>query len=598
MKRCHHMPFGTEIEPDGVRFRLWAPSAATVELLVDGAPPRPMDSLADGWRERVEPAAGPGSRYRFRIGGDLSVPDPASRCQPEDVGGPSLVIDPAAFEWADDDWRGRPWEEVVLYELHVGAFTPEGSFAAVEHYLDDLADLGVTAIELMPLADFAGRRGWGYDGVLPFAPDASYGRPEDLKRLVQAAHARRLMVFLDVVYNHFGPEGNYLHAYAAPFFTRRHHTPWGDANNFDGPGSRTVRDFFIENALYWIEEYHLDGLRLDAVHAILDDSPKHFLVELAERVRATFADRHVHLVLENDANQARYLLPGLYDAQWNDDFHHVLHLLASGETAGYYRDYRAAPLEWLGRALTKGFAYQGELSEHRSGRPRGEPSAHLPATRFVAFLQNHDQIGNRAMGERLSALATAEVVEASLAILLLCPSIPLLFMGEEWGSRQPFLYFCDFRDELGAAVRDGRRREFEQFPQFADAPARLGIPDPNAEATFLASKLDRPSRHDALTAGRTALIRRLLALRHADIVPRLKGLAAEAGFAVERPHLLRAWWRLADGSTLDLQGNLGPAPIQVAGPLRGRLLYSSHGRVGVGAEGNNLPPWAVTWCLA
>ncbi len=598
MRRNHRMPFGTEIQTGGVRFRLWAPSATGVELLVDGAEPRAMERLADGWCELLEPMARPGSRYRFRIGGDLLVPDPASRYQPEDVQGPSMVVDPAEFQWEDGNWHGRPWEEAVLYELHIGAFTPEGSFAAVESHLDELADLGVTAIELMPVADFAGRRGWGYDGVLPFAPDSAFGRPDELKRLVQAAHARRLMVFLDVVYNHFGPEGNYLHAYAAPFFTRRHHTPWGAANNFDGPGSRAVRDFFIENALYWLDEYHLDGLRLDAVHAILDDSPKHFLVELAERVRAAFADRHVHLVLENDANQARFLMAHLFDAQWNDDFHHILHVLATGETAGYYRDYRKTPLQWLGRALTKGFAYQGEPSEHRGGEPRGEPSAHLPATRFVAFLQNHDQIGNRATGERLSALAAPEALQAALAILLLCPSIPLLFMGEEWGSSQPFLYFCDFHAELGAAVREGRRREFEQFPQFADAEARRRIPDPNDEATFLGSKLDWTARSGPAGAERLALVRRLLVLRHAEIVPRLKGLVAEAGFALEEPHLLHAWWHLADGATLALQANLGENACQAAGPPQGRIIYTNHGGFAAGGRGDNLPPWTVTWCLA
>ncbi len=593
------MPFGAELQADGVRFRLWAPSADRVELLVEGNPAQPMQRSDDGWYERREPAAAAGSRYRFRIDGGLEVPDPASRRQPDDAHGPSEVIDPAAFAWADGDWRGRPWHEVVLYELHVGSFTPQGTFSGVEEQLDYLAGLGVTAIELMPLADFPGRRGWGYDGVLPFAPDAAYGRPEDLKRLVAAAHLRGLMVFLDVVYNHFGPDGNYLASYAASFFTDRHHSPWGRANNFDDPGSETVRRFFIENALYWLDEYHFDGLRLDAVHAILDDSPQHFLAELAERVRAAFPDRHIHLVVENDANQARFLAPHLFDAQWNDDLHHILHVLLTGEVSGYYRDYREATIQRLGRALTQGFDYQGEPSEHRGGQPRGEPSRHLPPTRFVAFLQNHDQVGNRAMGDRLPQLAPAAAIDAALAVLLLAPGIPLLFMGEEWGARQPFLYFCDFHDQLAEAVRHGRRREFEDFPAFADAAARERIPDPNAEATFRASVVDWSAVRLPPHAERLALVRRLLRLRHRDIVPRLAGASGETGFETSGGHLLEAWWRLGDGARLCLQANLGAAPAQVAGAPPGRLLYTNHGGfAAAGGLGDNLPPWTVTWALS
>ena len=325
MKRIHRMPFGAELVGGGMTsFRLWAPSASRVELvLLAGKDPEyiAMEGTSGGWREAIVPAAA-GMRYRFRIEGGLEVPDPASRRNPEDVHGPSEVVDPADFEWDDGAWSGRRWEEAVIYELHVGTFTPEGTFAAAISRLDYLAALGVTAIEIMPLADFPGGHNWGYDGVLPFAPDAAYGTPQDLKRFVAAAHARGLMVLLDVVYNHFGPEGNYLHVYARPFFTERHQTPWGAALNFDGADSRVVRDYFIHNALYWIEEYHLDGLRFDAVHSISDDSKPHILVEIAERVRAgPGRTRHVHLVLENDRNEARYLDaahgPGHYDAQWN-----------------------------------------------------------------------------------------------------------------------------------------------------------------------------------------------------------------------------------------------------------------------------------------
>jgi malto-oligosyltrehalose trehalohydrolase len=593
MKRWHDMAFGPTLQADGVVFRLWAPSARQVELVLGAAAPRAMQAEPSGWYTLLDGSAKAGSRYRFRIDGELLVPDPASRHQPDGVHGASAVVDARAFDWTDEAWRGRPWTETVLYELHVGSFTDAGSFAGVERRLAGLAELGVTAVELMPLAEFAGQRGWGYDGVLAFAPASAYGRPEDLKHLVQAAHARGLMVFLDVVYNHFGPDGNYLHAYAASFFTDRHHTAWGLANNFDAAGSEVVRRFFIENALYWLEEYHFDGLRLDAVHAIHDDSPRHFLVELAERVRAALPHRHVHLVLENDANQARYLAPALYDAQWNDDLHHALHVLCSGEVSGYYRDYRQCPIRWLGRTLTEGFAYQGEASEHRGGEPRGEPSGHLPATRFVGFLQNHDQIGNRALGERLTQQAPPEAVAAALAVLLLAPSIPLLFMGEEWGCEQPFLYFCDFHDELAEVVREGRRREFADFPPFADARARRRIPDPNAEATFRRSRLDWAAIEQPGHRDRLAMVRRLLAVRRAEIVPRLTNLGAESGYHVEAPTGLEAWWRLGDGARLLLRANLGATPARVARPAAGRLLY----RWPEGEAGDLAPPWTVTWWL-
>src|SRR6202167_571226 len=398
MKRRHSMPFGAECEDDGsVRFRLWAPAARQVELSLAGDSKRiGLDRRNNDWFELNTMEAKPGSQYYFRIDDAHEVPDPASRFHPQDVQGPSEVVAPHAFEWHDHAWRGRPWEEAVIYELHVGAFTASGTFSAACERLDYLAELGITAIELMPVADFPGKRNWGYDGVLPFAPDSAYGRPEDLKALIQSAHDRGLMVFLDVVYNHFGPEGNYLNSYAPQFFTDRHKTPWGDAINFDGFESRTVRDFFINNALYWLTEYQVDGLRLDAVHAIIDDSTPHILTELADAVRSSVEpDRHVHLILENDYNQARYLqrtercpVQG-YNAQWNDDIHHALHVLIIGERDGYYVDYSERPLDQLGRCLSQGFAYQGESSLHRNGEYRGEPPAGGPLTDFISFLQNH-----------------------------------------------------------------------------------------------------------------------------------------------------------------------------------------------------------------
>ncbi|MBV8652568.1 MAG: malto-oligosyltrehalose trehalohydrolase, partial [Alphaproteobacteria bacterium] len=405
MRRHHVLPFGAEPVAEGVRFRLWAPSASAVRCAIEGAAPRelPMASESGGWFSLTTDAVRPGSRYRYIVDG-LAVPDPASRHQPGDVHGPSEVIDPSAYDWRDESWRGRAWEEIVLYELHSGTFTPSGDFAGIARRLDHLVRLGVTAIELMPVADFPGRRNWGYDGVLPFAPDGRYGRPEDLKRLVEACHERGLAILLDVVYNHFGPDGNYLHAYAKDFFTRRHATPWGEAINFDGPASAPVRAFFIHNALYWLEEFHLDGLRFDAVHTIRDDRSPGILTEIAQAIRTRFAgERPIHLILENDANSAPLLAredgaPRLYTAQWSDDIHHALHVLTTGKTDGYYADYAEQPAAKLGRALAEGFSYQGEASPFRGGKRRGTPSAQLPPAAFVSFLQNHDQVGNDALG--------------------------------------------------------------------------------------------------------------------------------------------------------------------------------------------------------
>lgn len=597
----HRMPFGAETGPDGTRFRLWAPDAETVSLLLEGSDGEgeieaPMTAEDGGWYE-TRLAAGPGSRYRFRIDDGTAVPDPASRFQPDDVHGPSEVIDAQAFAWRHADWRGRPWEETVLYELHVGAFTAEGTFAAAARHLEALADLGVTAVELMPVADCPGRRNWGYDGVAPFAPDSVYGRPEDLKALIDAAHGLGLMVLLDVVYNHFGPEGNYLHAYAGRVFDAGRQTPWGAAIAFDSPSARPVRDFFIENALYWLKEYRFDGLRLDAVHAIEDRSTPHILEELAAAVHAgTEEGRHVHLVLENGLNEARHLerrpdgRPRHYVAQWNDDIHHAFHVLLTGETHGYYVDFGDDAARHLARCLAEGFAYQGDASPYFGSR-RGEPSAHLPPTAFVGFVQNHDQIGNRALGERLTALTPRPALEAATAVLLLAPAVPLLFMGQEWGAKQPFLFFCDLGDDLKAAVRDGRRREFADFPAFRDEAARERIPDPTAEDTFRRSVLVRPGPDDAEAAAWLDLHRRLLALRRREIVPRLDGAAAGrivwragGGLAVE--------WRLGDGARLCMLANLAAEPTPQAPPRpAGRPLFAVGD--GAGDAGAAMPPWSA-----
>jgi 1,4-alpha-glucan branching enzyme/maltooligosyltrehalose trehalohydrolase len=613
------MPFGAATDADGsVDFRLWAPAARRVELcLVDARADRdlarrlqqgqalPMEPAAGGWFRRVTEHTPAGTRYLFRIDGDMTVPDPASRFQPEDVHGASEVIDPRSWAWRDAGWRGRPWEGAVIYELHVGTFTAAGSFSGVEAKLDYLADLGVTALQLMPVADFPGARDWGYDGTCLFAPDSRYGRPGDLKSLVAAAHARKLMVFMDVVYNHFGPEGNYLHVYAPQFFTERHRTPWGAAINYDGRESGPVREFVIHNALYWLEEYHLDGLRLDAVHAIADDTQPDIVTELAERVHAHFGrDRHIHLILENDRNTARYLArdadarPRWYVAQWNDDIHHALHVLLTGEVDGYYGDYGDQPVRHLGRCLVEGYAYQGERSAYRGDTPRGEPSGHLPAAAFIAFLQSHDQAGNRACGERISLLAEPGAVRAALALLLLAPAPPMLFMGEEWGCTQPFLFFCDFAPELAVQVAAGRREEFARFAAFSDPGARARIPDPSAAATFRRCVLDWRTAARQGHRNWHAFCRELLALRRDVLIPRL-GRAAQrrsSACTLLGERALAARWRLDEGSELLLLANFAPDPLHGIAFPHDPVLYSTHAG-NTGRRTGTLPAWSVTWFL-
>jgi malto-oligosyltrehalose trehalohydrolase/4-alpha-glucanotransferase len=592
------MPFGAEVQPDGrVRFRLWGPSHERIGLELDGETPVPMQAIGEGWHELVTDRASPGTRYRFVLPDGLHVPDPASRHQPVDVHGPSEVIDPTAYLWGDGEWKGRPWEEAVVYELHVGTFTEEGTFRAAIARLDHLVDLGVTAIEIMPIADFPGTRNWGYDGVLPFAPALAYGRPEDLKALVDAAHARKLMVMLDVVYNHFGPEGNYLHAIACETFTDRHETPWGAAINMDGPDSGPVRAFFIHNALSWIEEYHLDGLRLDAVHAILDDSQKHLLEELAEQARAAAPDRPIHLVLENEENQASRLArdqrgrPRWYSAQWNDDVHHVLHVAASGEDKGYYGDY-LGDTDKLGRALAEGFAFQGELMPYR-GHPRGEASATLPPTAFVGFIQNHDQVGNRAFGDRLTSFAAAEAVRAVAAVYLLLPQIPMMFMGEEWAAAQPFPFFCDFGPELADAVRKGRREEFARFPEFQDPEVRARIPDPTAEETFRSAKLDWHALTQSPHTEWLDWYRRVIATRHAQIVPRLAGIRAGGRYEVIGDSAVVVHWALDDGHMLVLAANLSARPVQGFATDPGMVIWQE----GEAGPDGMFAAWTVRWTI-
>jgi maltooligosyltrehalose trehalohydrolase len=612
MKRHHAMPFGaTVLERGGVQFRLWAPDVTSVDLLLQspagGEALHPMRAQPDGWFEVVRPGAGAGWRYAFRLGNGQQVPDPASRYNPDDAHGLSAVIDPRAFVWPDMAWRGRPWHEAVVYELHIGCFTPEGTFRAAIDRLDHLVALGVTAIALMPVADFPGRHGWGYDGVLLYAPDASYGTPDDLKALVAAAHARGLMVLLDVVYNHFGPDGNYLHAYAKAFFNERVPTPWGAAINFDAARSETVRSFFIHNALYWLEEFHFDGLRVDAVHAMHDGSPTHFVDDLSLALReGPGRTRAVHVVLENHDNDAARLArdalggPWLADAQWNDDVHHALHVLATGETDGYYADYATAPLHDLGRGLAEGFVYQGQPSAHADGRPRGTPSALLPPTAFVNSLQTHDQVGNRAHGDRIAQQLAAEgptpaqrdgrALHVLTACLLLSPATPMLFMGEEFAASTPFQYFCDFTGDLAQAVTEGRRAEFGRFARFADPAQRSHIPDPNDPATFQRSKLNwadlQQEPHRSVLRHHTALLH----LRQRELVPHLPQ-ARSGRWDEPAPGSLHVRWPLGQGRHWHLLAQLSDqdGPAHLAAALPGRRIYQSH------AQG--LPAWSVTVSL-
>lgn len=566
MRWAHEMPFGARAAAGGgIRFSLWAPGLDRVTLELGVEPeksPHPMEKEASGLHSVTVPRAKAGDLYRFLLPNGLRVPDPASRFNPRDVHGPSQVIDPNAYSWRNPSWKGRPWEETVLYELHVGAFTPEGTFAAAKERLPELAHLGITVVELMPVADFPGLRNWGYDGVLPFAPDASYGTPDDLKALVDAAHGLGLAMMLDVVYNHFGPEGNYLHAYCPEFFNPAHPTPWGSAINFDGPDSSTVRSFFVHNALYWVEEFRFDGLRLDAIHAIRDDSARPIVREIQEALQGgPGLERHVHLALENDANQSSLLDVGragasrTRTAQWNDDFHHAAHVLITGETDGYYEDYAAAPLESFGRALAEGFVYQGQASPFRNGEPRGEPTTHLPSTAFISFLQTHDQVGNRAFGERLHTLADPVLLRAARTCLLLSPHIPMIFMGEEFLAATPFQFFCDFGPDLADAVARGRREEFKRFAAFSDEAARARIPDPSDAATFMASKLRWAEKTDPPRAACLTEIRELLSIRTAHVTPHLRNQEGAGRFECNRG-VLRVTWRLGAGR-LHLVANFG-----------------------------------------
>jgi maltooligosyltrehalose trehalohydrolase len=572
---------GTLTRPDGsVTWHLWAPRARWVELvLIEGDRRRsvPLEGEGRGFYHCTLPNVPDGQRYAYRLDGGPERPDPASRWQPDGVHAPSAVLRTDRFSWTDQHWRGVPLSDLVFYELHVGTFTPKGTFEAVIPRLEALRSLGITAIELMPVAQFPGNRNWGYDGVHPYAVQNSYGGPHGLHRLVDACHAAGLAAFLDVVYNHLGPEGNYLNEFG-PYFTDRYKTPWGTAVNYDGAGSDPVREFVVENARTWIEEYHFDGLRLDAVHAIYDFSPVHILREIKDVVAAAGrrAGRTVYVIAESDLNDPRLLLPpeqggcGL-DAQWSDDFHHAVHSLLTGERHGYYQDFGRA--EDVARVLQEPFLYAGTYSPFRDRR-HGAPTGDLAGDRFVVNIQNHDQVGNRASGDRLEALLRPPARRLAASLLLLAPHLPLLFMGEEYGEENPFPFFCSFGDpELVEAVRQGRRREF------ADFAAQGQVPDPHAEATFAAARLTWSWPEGSPRAAMRRLYGDLLEARRqwpalCDLTNRAARLLPEGGAVLE---LVRGGRNPAAGKTLHAYFNLTDSqqPLPAAAVPGQALLFSS-----------------------
>ena len=587
------MPFGAQIEAQGVSFRIFAPGVSSVKLQIQANPDAvPMQADGKGWHHFTLAAGTAGLRYLFVLPDGTTVPDPASRFQPEDVGSASEVIDPSAYIWRCTGWKGRPWEEAVLYELHVGTFTAEGTFSSALQRLDHVAELGVTGIELMCLAEFPGNRNWGYDGVLLYAPDSAYGRPEEMKAFIDAAHARGIMVILDVVYNHFGPEGNYLPSYFPQISSERHATPWGRALNFDGPGSREVREFIVQNALYWVEEFQVDGLRIDASHAMIDEGPKHILDELRDRVVAAARDRHVHLILEHEHNISRRLTRNesgvslSYTAQWNHD---ITHLLAAvlGKPCEERQIDDAGETDKLGRALARGFVIAAE----ENGSSDLDPN--VPPMAFVAFIQTHDLIGNRIFGDRLHSIASAEAVRAIATIAMLSPQTPLLFMGQEWAASTPFPFFCDYHGALAEAVRKGRCDQLSKQDPAPSVDELARAPDPQADSTLRSAQL----RWDELNISQHAewlqWYQRLLQVRMQQVVPLLNGLQKTCGtYEVHGPGTLKVSWTLASGSRLHLAANLCATSTKKLSTQPGREIWVEGAWTRCSAG-----PWSVRWSL-
>ena len=587
--------FGPQLRAEGgVLFRLFAPATANVRLAIDefgpnACEPVAMNSRGDGWHELAVEDAGPGTRYRFVLPDGARVPDPASRYAPDGVHGLSEVIDSNAFQWSDSKWHGRPWNDAVLYELHVGTFTPEGTFLAAIGRLNHLENLGVTGIELMCVWSFAGQRSWGYDGVQLYAPNSTYGRPEDLKAFIDASHARGIMVILDVVYNHFGPEGNYIPKYFPQIFSESHKTAWGPGLNFDGPYSREVREFIVQNAVYWTREFHIDGLRLDASHAMIDISPHHILNEIAERVHAAAGDRQVHLILENEKNIASLLKRDArgdapYAAQWNHAIDHMLGLSMSGDCDPADTN-RRHETEELARALAEGFF---------SGDPSCPPGDRItvPMTAFVSFIQTHDLVGNRVFGERIDKLAPPAAVRAVATIYLLLPQIPMLFMGEEWAATSAFPFFSDYGGELAEAVRLGRARQLAQIGQVDERTLRRA-PDPQAGSTFLSAKLHWEELNDPPHAAQLDWYQRVLSVRRDRILPLLDDLEPCGRYRVHSGGQFECEWRVKNGR-LRLCANL-------CAEQSNRFTPASTGEAvwleGSQPEPHSLGAWSVQWSV-
>lgn len=568
--RTFQKQWGAEfISGDVVRFRVWAEGQQQLTLRLAERDLR-MTAVGNGWFQIDVPGVTHGTEYQFVLQDGMAVPDPASRAQKGDVNGPSVVIDPGRYQPINPDWAGRPWEETVIYELHIGTFTPQGTFRAAIDKLPYLAELGITQLEVMPVSQFGGSRGWGYDGVLLYAPHSAYGTPEDFHAFIDAAHGLGLSVVLDIVLNHFGPEGNYLPLLSPAFFDAQRMTPWGNGIAYE---REPVRHYILDAPLFWLTEYRLDGLRFDAIDQIKDTASKHILQQIAETIREALPDRHIHLTTE-DSRNVIFLHPRdekgatpLFTAEWNDDFHNAAHVFATGETHAYYQDFAFEPEKKFARALAEGFVYQGEVSL-QTGHSRGVECHTQPPTFFVDFIQNHDQTGNRAQGERLITLAGADKTRVLLAALLLSPHIPLLFMGEEYGETNPFLFFTDFHGDLAKAVREGRAKEFTGHSGHDG-----DVPDPNDEQTFARSKLDW---HNVTTAqGKSWLrfTRSLLVLRHRYLVPLLRpGGTVEGKIVKTAPGMVAVSWSFPTG-TLSLALNIGNKPVDVPA-LAGETLFS------------------------
>jgi maltooligosyltrehalose trehalohydrolase len=609
-KLARRLPVGAEALPGGgVHFRVWAPRRRRVEVVFEAASaPKPfaLEEEEGGYFSGLAEGAGEGALYRFRLdGGDYLYPDPASRFQPEGPHKASRVVDPARFRWTDDGWRGASLKGQVVYEMHVGAFTREGTLTAAAARLKELAELGITCVELMPLAEFPGRFGWGYDGVCLFAPTRLYGEPDDLRRFVDEAHRHHVAVILDVVYNHLGPDGNYLSQFSPEYFTERHRTEWGDAVNFDGRNSAPVREFFLSNARYWVEEFHFDGLRIDATQSIRDDSPEHFLAALTREVRDAARGRETIIVGENEPQETRMMLPasrggfGL-DGLWNDDFHHTAMVALTGRSEAYYSDYKGTPQEFVS-AAKYGFLYQGQRYKWQRDR-RGTPTFGIAPHAFVGFIQNHDQIANSARGLRAHRLTSPGRLRAMTALLLLMPSTPMLFMGQEFGSSAPFHYFADHEPDLAGKVRRGRAEFLAQFRSIATRETRSKLPDPAAPETFERCKLDHAERDSHREV--YELHRDLLRLRREDSVFNAQEPRALDGAVLgAEAFVLRYFGAESDDRLLvvnfgsDL--SLNPAPEPLLAPPAGKVWRTVWSSEDYRYGGTGTPPLETknNWCI-